>query len=251
MELHSFINEQFNGHIWRMEIDGLSDILFVEIRDNKEKKVCFGSVNLVSGKVNFKEFSTPERWLTGIETAYDGVLLLHNYQSATGPAHKGLVAIDAVTAKTLWANYNFALDHLSTDGPVVFDTRTQRSKLFLADIKTGTAIRVYESSDNKELENNIMFPNRIVPGLLPFSIPVRSEGNVAHYLNYNNFRIVSLHALQADKLVQLLYIMNGADLVFEDILNTDIQKIQPEAFIIYKNRLVYIKNKTELNVLSL
>jgi len=82
-------------------------------------------------------------------------------------------------------------------------------------------------------------------------LPLAPFGNSVHYLDYNNFRIVSLHTLQAGELKQYLFVMDGADKVYEDLLNTDIQKLQPEAFIIHKNRLVYIKNKTELKVLSL
>src|SRR6202012_5959125 len=98
------ISEQFSGEIWRMEIDEVSEILFIEIRDNSEKKVSFGAVNLMNGDVLFKDFYPSERWLTGIETAYDGVLLLHNYQTEPGPAHRGLEAIDPLTGKTLWTN---------------------------------------------------------------------------------------------------------------------------------------------------
>src|ERR1700712_816000 len=114
-----FINKQFNGTIWRMEIDSLSETVFVEIRHSEEKKVSFGSVNLLNGNINFDNYTTPERWLTGIETAYDGVLLLHQYLSETSPVHKGLIAVDAITAQTLWSNYTYAFDYLSVNGPVL------------------------------------------------------------------------------------------------------------------------------------
>jgi hypothetical protein len=247
-----FISEQFNGAIWRMEIDELSEILFVEIRDPEEKKVYFGSVNLKDGEIYFKDFIAPERWLTGIEAAYDGVLLLHYYQSETGPTHKGLLAIDGITAETLWNNYAYAFDHLSVKGPVVYDTHIQPRKLFLADIKTGATTRIYEPSVYLELKNNVVVPEVVTPDFLPSELmPVHSFGNRIHYLEYNNFRIVSLHALKGGQLTQLLYIMDGVTKVYEDLLNSDIQKIQPEAFIMHKNHLIYIKNKSELKVLDL
>src|ERR1700761_8821332 len=100
-----YISEQFKGLIWRLEIDELTDTICIESRDETEKLVSFSSINLDSGKVHFKEISTEERWLTGIETVYDGVLLLHNYLSQNGPLHKGIIAIDTVTGETLWSNY--------------------------------------------------------------------------------------------------------------------------------------------------
>ena len=252
MKFSPLISQSFNGAIWRMEIDGLSDTLFIEIRKNEEKQVHFASIDLKTGKTWFTDFTTPERWLTGIETAYDGVLLLHNYQSETGPAHKGLVAIDAQTSEILWSNYTHAFDHLTVNGPIVYDTRIHPRQLFLADIKTGATTRIYEPSVYKEFKNNIVLPELSDPELLSSEIKAMHPfGNRVHYLEYNNLRIVSLHALKAGQLNQSIYIFEGVDLIYEDLLNTEIQKIQPEAFILHKNRLIYIKNKSQLKVLSL
>jgi hypothetical protein len=250
--LSPYISEQFTGALWRLEIDELSDILFIEARDEAEKQVNFSSVSLDNGKVNFKGLTTPERWLTGIEAVYSGVMLLHNYQSASGPAHRGLVAVDGRTGENLWSNYTCAFDHLSTNGPILYDTRIHPKKLFLADIKTGETTRIYEPFVYPELKNSIVAPQVLSPEMLPSGLlPLHPFGNTVHYLEHNNYRIVSLHTLQAGELKQYLFVMDESGCVYEDLLNTDIQKLQPEAFIVHKNRLVYIKNKTELKVLSL
>jgi hypothetical protein len=246
-----YINQHFKGSIWRMEIDEISDSIFLEIRNDTEKQVSFFSIDLNTGKLNFKDLVTPERWLTGIETAYDGVLVLHNYQTTTGPAHRGLTAIDQ-NGTVLWTNYIYAFDHLTTKGPILYDTHIHPKKLFLINIKSGVAERIYEPTLLSEIESNIKAPDMLPADSLPhdaLSYPV--FGNSVHYLEYNNFRIVSLHTLQAGVLKQYLYVMDGMVIVYEDLLNTDIQKLQPEAFILHKNRLVYIKNKSELKVLGL
>jgi hypothetical protein len=257
MPLQPFISEQFTGTIWRMEIDELSETLFVEIRNNEDKQVSFAAISLVNGEVYFKDITTPERWLTGIEAAYDGVLLLHNYQSEAGPTHRGVIAIDGSSGETLWSNYTFAFDYLSENGPVIYDTRIQPRKLFLADIKTGATTRLYEQSVYKVLQNNIVTPEMVTPSELPLGfLPLHPFENRIHYLEYNNFRIVSLHALKGGQLTQSLFIkaVDSPDSyreVYDDLLNAGIQKMQPEAFIMHKNRLIYIKNKSGLKVLTL
>lgn len=252
MTLSPHISEQFAGTIWRMEIDPVSKTVFVEIRDQEQKKVHFGSVDLATGYVNFRKLEAPERWLTGIEAAYDGVLLLHYYQSEAGPAHKGLLAVDGVTGETLWSDYTYGFDHLSVNGPVVYDTRVQPRKLFLADIRTGLTTRVYEPNIYRYPENNIRVPDQLAPEFLPSDMPsIHPYGNWVHYLEHNNFRIVSLHALKEGLLTQAIYVFDKETRIYEDLLNTGIQKIQPEAFILHKNYLIYIKNKTELKVLPL
>lgn len=252
MTLSPHISQQFTGTIWRMEIDALSDTILLEIRNNEDRSVSFSSIDLKSGQLYFEDITTPERWLTGIECAWDGVLLIHYYQSETGPTHKGLLAIDAITGQTLWNNFTYAFDHLTANGPVVYDTRIQPRKLFLADIKTGATTRIYEPYILPEPENHIVVPEQLAAGLLPAGlITIHPYGNWVHYLEYNNFRIVSLHALKAGQLIQTLYVFEGDTVMYEDLLNADIQKIQPEAFIMHNNCLIYIKNKTKLKVLSL
>jgi hypothetical protein len=238
MTLSPHVNHQFAGAIWRMEIDAKNDLLLVELRNNEDRSVYFTSVDLRSGKVYFKDLTTPERWLTGIECAWDGVLLIHYYQSETGPAHKGLLAVNAFTGETLWNNFTYAFDHLTGKGPVVYDTRIQPRKLFLIDIKTGTATRIYEPYIYPEPENHIVVPEQLAAELLPSGlITVHPYGNWVHYLDYNNFRIVSLHVLKAGVLIQTLSVYNGNTIVYEDLLNTDIQKIQPEACFFFNKTL--------------
>jgi len=252
MSLQILADEKFTGAIWRMEIDELTDTLFAEVREEADKHVHFSAVNLQTGKILFKEIATPERWLAGIEAAYNGILLLHFYQNESGPIHKGLMAIDGKTGAQLWANYALAFDYLSDHGPVVFDLRVQPRKYFLLDVKTGATERVYQPSPYKDLKSEIKYPEiketDDVLQKLTFKHPF---GNSIHYLECNSYRIVSLHAFKGGDLNQLLYILGGEELIYEDILNQGIQKMQPEAFIIHKNRVIYIKNRFELKILSL
>jgi hypothetical protein len=244
-----FINKQFPGVIWRMEIDSLSDTIFLEIR-TAEKQVSFSSLSLTTGLTNFTGYTTPERWLTGMEAAYDGVLLLHNYQSENTPAHKGITAINR-GGEVSWSNYTYAFDHISVNGPVLFNIQLQPKKLFLVDVNTGAMLRQFEQTIDTEVENYIIAPKTTTNDQLHWWLPDTPYGNIIHCVDHNNLRIVSLHTLKAGQLQQHLYIMEGARLVYEDLLSADIQKMQPESFILYKNSLIYIKNTSELKVLNL
>jgi hypothetical protein len=246
------ISYQFKSPVWRLEIDALSETIFVEIRDQSDKKVHFAAISLARGNFLFDDLQTEERWLIGIETAYDGILLLHNYQSESGPVHKGLTAIDGLTGKTLWSNFTHAFDHLSSNGPVVYDTRMQPRKLFLIDVITGAMVRPYNPSIDMGSDNEIILPEEILPDSLKHvSLPTEPFGNTIHYLEHSNFRIVSLHTFTEGALQQRLYIMSNAEIVYEDLLNSDIQKLQPEAFLLHKDKLIYLKDKSQLKVLNL
>jgi hypothetical protein len=135
--LQPLFGHHFGGTIWRMEIDELTDTLLLEIRNSDDKQVSFASLSLTTGQLYFEGFTTEERWLTGLEAAYDGVALLHYYKHEGSPEHKGIIAIGTQDAATLWSNYSHAFDHLSINGPIVYDTTLQPKKLILADIATG------------------------------------------------------------------------------------------------------------------
>jgi hypothetical protein len=249
--LKLLVAEHFNGQIWRLEVDPVSNTLFAEIRNVEDRRVNFAAINLTDGKTYFKDYTVDERWLTGIETAYGGVLLLHYYESASSPAHKGLAAIEATTGRLLWNNFNYSFDHLSTDGPVFFDSRMQPARYYIANIRTGTLQRAYDANADGTFDNQILVPEAAtLPDDLP-PLPVECYGSKVHYLAYNSFRIVSLHALWAGQLRQYLFVVNDTEVIFEDILNTNIQKLQPEAFVLYQNKLIYLKDKSEIKVLNL
>jgi hypothetical protein len=252
-KLLPYIKYQCNLPIWRLEIDEISNFIFLEIRDTANKQVTFTSIELTNGKANFEALGTPERWLTGIEAAYNGVLLIHNYQSENGPIHKGLTAIDGITGQVLWSNYTLALDQLSVNGPVVYNAQIQPKKLMLIEIKTGTAIRAYEPVIDPLLDNHISAAQLLPASFLStIELPVKPYGNTVHYMEHNNYRIVSLHTFLTEQLEQHLYIFDDeGNIVYRDLLQTGIQKLQPEAFVIHKNKLIYLKNRSELIILNL
>jgi len=164
--------------------------------------------------------------------------------------HKGITAINK-NAETVWSNYNYAFDHLSVNGPVLFNTQIQPKKMFLVEIKTGATLRSYNPSIDVEVDNYVQFPEAALPSGLDLEAGIEVHGNIIQSLHYNKFRIVSLHTLSEGQLQQRLFITDATALVYEDLLNTDIQKMQPESFILYKNLVVYIKDKAILKVVPL
>ena len=52
MLLTPFIDQPFDVPVWRMEIDEITDTLFVELRDNTNKQVSFAAIDLTTGSTN-------------------------------------------------------------------------------------------------------------------------------------------------------------------------------------------------------
>lgn len=253
MTLDTTINHVFGSTVWRMQIDEETDMLFTELRDTASKQVSFAGISLATGLLSFNKLIMPERWLTGIETAHHGVLLLHGFQSEVMPVHKGLYGVDETNGNILWTDYHLTFEGISPDGTYVADGRIQPKKLFLINTQTGLRIDTDIPQSVNYPDTLIMLPQMLRADQLPAHLlPLRAEGNMAHYLRHNGFEIVSLHALNRDSLTQYLYIWNdNHKLIFEDIINDGIQKLQPEAFMNYKNQIIWLKNQVELKVLNL
>jgi len=249
--LNLLIAEHFEGIIWRIEIDSISHTLFAEVRNHDDRRVNFTAIDLNTGRTLFKDKAIDEQWLTGIETAYNGIILLHFYQTTNAPTHKGLMALEALTGNTLWSNFNYSYNHLTVNGPVLYDSRLQPPKLQLVDIVTGVAERPFEPAIDIDYTNNVHIPQQSATlSRLPL-LPVEPYGDHMQYIKYNNLIIVSLHAVWAGQLRQYLFVINNQEIIFEDILNMNIQKLQPEAFVLYRNQLIYLKDKSEIKVLNL
>jgi hypothetical protein len=250
--LSAYIHQQFTGQIWKLAIDESAGLLFAEIRDDESRTVSFAGFNLYTGDTNFKELTLPEAWLTGLSGSFNGTLFLNGYQSAQSPAHKGITAVSGATGRVLWANYLDAIHFISPNGPIAYNTQLLPQRFFLMDAETGKSIRPFDAVADIPADQDIRVPD--IMGHIPagFEIP---EGNIltgnVHFMEHNSFRIVSLHLLDGGILKQILLISNNGMMIYHDLLNEFIQKLQPESFILYQNKLIYIKNKTALKVLNL
>jgi hypothetical protein len=163
-----------------------------------------------------------------------------------------LIALDEKTGNVLWENFNSAFDHLTINGPALYDTHFQPKKLSVADIRTGGILRGYEPSIDLELNTEIRFPELVSPELLlPFHLPVHALENTIYYLEHYNWRIVSLHAIIDGALQQHLYLAKETETIYHDLLNDGIQKLQPESFLVYKDQLICLKNHSQLKVFNL
>jgi len=248
--LNPVIDHAFSGLIWKLEIDAAIELIFAETRNSENRTVAFSSFSLKTGQVYFLEVMMEEKWLTGMEGARKGVLFLHGYKSEQSPEHKSIIALDGLTGKQLWADYNLSVEAFTKDGLLAADQRFQTKRIVLLDYQTGNIITQVNSPQDDQQE--IQYPYML--GLLPQNLAALINGTISgeiSCLKYNSYLIISLHTLNKGNLMQELYVIKNEKLVYRDLLNENIQKLQPEAFVLIKNHLVYIKNKTALKVLNL
>lgn len=250
MNFNPVIEHLFAGLIWKLEVDTAQELLFVETRNAENHTAAFSSFNLKTGENYFAELVLEEKWLIGMEGSRNGMLFLHGYSSAQSPEHKAIIALNAFSGKHIWADYNLSAETFTTTGLLAADQRFQNKKNVLLDYKTGEILQ--KTADLKEDFQQITYPLMLFlpPKNLAGLIQDEIVGEIS-CLNYNPYIIISLHTQKNSALQQQLFIIKNDTIVYQDLLNDQIQKLQPEAFIIVKNHLIYLKNKIILKVLNL
>ncbi len=250
INLNPIIDHTFFGLIWKLEIDPKSELLFVETRNTENHTATFSSFDLKTGEIYFEKLILEEKWLAGMEGGRCGMLFLHGYKSAQSPEHKAIIALDAFSGKQVWADYNFSAEAFTTAGLLAADQRFQTKKIVLLDYQTGQVLQKPAdlTDDFQQIQNPLML--LLPPQNLADWIPETIIGEIS-CLNYNPYLIISLHTQKNGALQQQLFIIENEVIVYQDLLNENIQKLQPEAFIMVKNQLIYLKNKLTLKVLNL
>ena len=244
------VNHQFSGMVWKLEVDAARELIFVETRDPENQTAAFSSFSLKTGENYFTDLVLEEKWLIGMEGARSGMLFLHGYFSAQSPEHKALIALNAFSGKQVWADYNLSAEAFTKAGLLAADQRFQTKKTVLLDYQTGRVLQKPDQlqEDIQQIQNPLML--LLPPKILSEIILGEIAGEIS-WLNHNPYLIISLHTQKNGVLQQLLFILENEEIVYQDLLNGQIQKLQPEAFMIVNNHLIYLKNKNILKVLTL
>lgn len=244
------IDHAFSGLIWKIETDIAAELIYVETRNAENHSTGFSSFSLKNGAINFSEFIPEEKWLVGMDGGRQKMLFLYGYKSEQSPEHKGIIALDGLTGKQLWADYNLVLEAFTTDGLLAADQRFQTKRTVLLDYPTGNLKNKTDDVQDDVQEIQYPFLLRLLPENLSSLITGTITGEIS-CLNYNSYLIISLHTKNNGHLLQQLFIIENEIIIYQDLLNEYIQKLQPEAFVLIKNHLVYLKNKAILKVLNL
>ncbi|MBE7175163.1 MAG: DUF4905 domain-containing protein [Mucilaginibacter polytrichastri] len=239
---------RFRGIIWKMLIDEPGGILAVETRGKDDPGAFFTTINLADGAVLLADHQISKEWPCGLEAIRNGVLLLHGYESEGSPAHLGLMALDAAEGTLLWQNFLWAADAFYDEFLTVFNRKILPWKKQPADWRSGNIL----NAEKKGTENSTLkIP--VKTAQWPEHLPAPEAAPVGYidYLRLDEAEILSLHAQNEEGFDQHIRVYKNSRLMHQDLLMTGIQKLQPEAFVMQQNRLLYIRNQNELVIIDI
>lgn len=261
----------FEDIIWKIRLDEKEKILILELRNPEKHKVDFTAVDLLSKKMLWKDIRADESWWLGVESARNGVTLLHGYKDPELPDHKGIAAVNSRTGKLIWKN-----DQLSFNGyagsDIIASENNHASDVenyFLLEENSGKVKEKLSASDflkklsgvfrekqKSEIVNGLHFSeeHEYFKKIEAFVAGLKNHQakSAADYLEYGKFVIISYYIYENNKLSNFLLVTNEeAEEIFFGKIAEDLPGAGMDTFFLFGDQLIFIKDKTILVIIDL
>lgn len=230
---------QTNGIIWKIEVDDELGIMVWETR-YPDKTLSFSAYDFINEKFLVVDRKLIDESLISLSFTSKGLIFFQVQESENLPTFKGIISFNLYTQKIQWENYSIALQQQVPEGILTFNPRIFPRNFELLNQENGQFICKINSKDFSTL--GVM--HRDI--LLPEVIHQEFENSPINLLNHKGLTIKSQLETHEDILKNSISIMEGHQLIFKDYLNSNIQKPAFDTFFVWQDRLVYIKNKSEI-----
>lgn len=250
-----------------------NDKMIIETRNTDKKSVYYNCLDLFSGKKIFNGIQLDEKYWIGIEAVHDDIIFFHKFTKPDMPGHMQVIAFDIKTQKVIWQNENYSFLFVLEDKVYCYVQHFEGRKYIALNKNTGQFIEELQSEDEIEKLNNIyedskdysdyIFPEKFDAGLAADekvkSIIAKQIGNAevigsVEYALYQKILIMNYYSkIIGNSLLNKLtaYDIDSGKELFIEILNADANAYVPDAFFIYKNMVIMLKEKSNVIVCEL
>ncbi len=264
----SFTNKK---QIWRLMISN-SNLLIIETRDTDKKEVHYHCYDLLSGKKIFKDFQFEEKFWIGIEAVYDNMIIFHKFGKPDMPEHKQIIAFDIATKKIIWQDKELSFLTILENKIYAFKQMFEGRMFFALDIATGDIIEELGTDVNKV--HPILYAAREAENFSEYKYPEKKlydmELNIEQIIEketsgYNLVENVELmifddllffnfHSKKENNLIDnkfAAYNITKNKKLLSTTINKGLNAYVQDSFFCYKNLLLLLKNKNELEVFKI
>lgn len=241
--LKQTLSEKFGGIIWKIETDNKEPIIAVETRYLETHTAVFSAFNFVTGESLFRELHIEGNWNRGLDRITKGIIFLHGYTAASGPEHKGITAL-SLKGQILWEQFNKTLYDVSEEGLVVYNPLLQPRSFQLLDPFTGETLQP-QMKIFDPVKRNIVAPEFIHGEQLASLYPYETISGPISHASFKGKHCYSFHLKNGSTYTQKLVVYQENTKMHDEILEEDIQKLNPEAFFIEHDHLFCIRNKKQ------
>lgn len=255
------------NQIWRLLISS-EDYLLIETRDTNKKEVFFNCFDLNKNKSLFLNKQFEEKYWIGIEKFHKNILLLHRFSKPDMPDHKGIIAFDILQEKIIWRNDDLTFLFNDEESVYCYIRKFEGRNYFKIDLLSGNKIEAIDLSNDeinllrqKSLENedfsNYVFPSfwndknasSVINELVSENVNNAAIIGDIEFAEKNDFLFFNFHSKSDDGFLVnkfFCYNISKRKILIDKILNTKVSYPTPDSFFIYRNLLIFIKDKSEV-----
>lgn len=255
-------NKSFNsfilkGVIWKISVHNTKPLLILETRDAERRKTTFFAIDIEKQEIKWEKHQLQNSWWLGLEIIVGDKVFLHSYEDIQSPLHKGIMALDIITGKELWSNQELVYAGLNRQNLVMKFSGDEHSKFLEVDPQNGAILITIDQPIFTVQEHNhlVINPTHLVEGSTHFSRILdfiqQSTGKMGvlaiDYLEYNEHIILAFYIKEDDMLSNYLMLVNEAGkLLFCEAIEVNLKGVGKDTFFVFHNKIVFIRNKSEL-----
>lgn len=249
-------SNNFDGLVWKMIANPELDTLVLEIRKQVKQTVDFLKLDMNTFALKSLE-NLGNNWWLGLQESRNQMAIFQIFDNNQMPASKAILGYDLNKNSVIWQKEKLSFHHANDKYVATLVQENEHSELKNLDILTGKEIQITEEFNNN-INTEIYYPlhykndNQYFADIAEFI--QQKQNHIAveaiDYLEVGQLILISYYICDSDnKLSNYLFIINEeGELVLSETLGTSLPGIGIDTFWIWKNKLVFIKNKSELNI---
>ena len=237
------LSETFKSIIWKIETDDTESVVAIETRNSSDRISHYSAYNYATGECLFKEVTVEDSWHWSLDRVHQGMVFLHSYVNENHPEHKGIIALNK-QGKISWQQFNITLYDITDKGLMIYNPKIQPKSFDLIAAADGSKI---SANPNKfiPVPRSIIIPDILSDSALVKNLLPENFVEPIFFKKFNDKVILVYHVRNENSFSQQLAVYQDENLILQDNLATDIQKLNPEAFFIERNHMFCIRSNKQ------
>lgn len=254
---------EFEGIIWKIHIDAHTDHVALELRDAQEWNTSFAWADLKNNTLHWKNFSLDENWWLAMVGVHNQMILLHKFPKAERPEPSGILALNAQNKSVQWHLPNHQIQDWQGEQLIALHKQANQEVVYQSiDLYSGKINYLNDQYTRPEHQESTEFryPQQYQQGTAYFDTVANFLADIlkhkilqtVDYLEFKNFIIIN-YFFQENKNIQnnLLILDSNVRILLHEELIAQSQGIGLDSFFMYKDYLLFIKNKSQLEIFQL
>lgn len=241
----------FEGIVWNTIASSENGILFLEVRNNEQKRVTFSALDIKTGEFLWRDVLFDEPWWISLSASSGEFLIFTIYLETNNPDKKGVFAYHIDKRKIVWWNNDFSITSLA-DGQVFGVTSKYGTRSIVLDLASGREIGAGENTvkmndavirPHQYLDDNEYFATvkTFLSRKFNFTPVIALE-----YMEHDSIIFISFYIQDAELANYLLIVSADGEELMKEKLDEHLKGIGMDTFFVLSGCVFFVKNKVEL-----